>query len=456
MAIDPSISLRYKSPQIQSPLDSFTKTVQISEMLSQMQDRQARVAEYAQQAPLRQAENLARQQELAEATVLKKAATESFKPYDPEVGDLEYDDDKWNEILDTADIPGVGKASYLKPQFQQIKGAQLAAHRELALNELNRANTMLAREAVQIKNFLELPEEKRKAAFSGLRGALIAANPAWGKLLPYEYDASIEAKLRPVVERHELQMSYADRLAAAKSEAETRKSEAEAKRAEKEAAVPGYHNAPPGTLIIKTDSMGKEIERIEVPFKEEEKSDKQVEAELVEEAYGQLKLGGKARDKMTAAEKVAARRWDEAITADPAKKTDLDKMMALYRSSNPEDKALFNALKGNFDNGPTVSNKVSILNSLMRASRNQSGTRVDPALYEKNRKLYLPIWPDIPGYEEAQKLMPAATKPAPVTRLPKPGKAGEEASDDILRVYLKANNNDKEAARKALEAAGWK
>lgn len=140
--------------------------------------------------------------------------------------------------------------------------------------------------------------------------------------------------------------------------------------------------------------------RIGVDIIEPEPKQWEVKDQVIYDAYA-AKLK-KVADKLTAKEKLDAESWYKGLT--PERQSDQDKMVGYYKTNRP----LFDALKGRSDEGPTVSNQISILNTLMNSSRRGGVGPIVPELYETNRKVYLPIWPDLPSYPNAKKIEEAS------------------------------------------------
>src|SRR3990167_6327047 len=467
MPIDPSVALQGRTPQVNSPLESFQRNISIADMMASMQERQQRAKEYEAEAPLRQAVNLSQMQKLAEEAAIKKAHTESIKPFNPEVGDLEEDEEKAYQVLDSVDIPGIGKGSYLRDRYKTERSALAAATRAQLLDEAIGHDKQIDFVATPARNFIALKPEDQDAQWNEMRQKIVKfwPQPEVGKTLPYKLTdanrAGAMSTLQRIVGSQDSARTMAEKLEASEAAAKLKKAELELSKTEKEVKALDQ----PKKIDESTNASGQRVLTMQRPdgtiFYEksgdkvqEKETEKERETKLVEEAYGQLKLKGKSRDKMTAAEKVAARRWDEAISeasktsADPSKQTDMQRMMALWRSGTPEDKALFNALKGNFDEGPTFSNRISILNTLIGSATSPVGKLV-PEEYEKNRKLYLPIWPDLPSYADAQKIVAAPKEPV-ATGGPKPAAPKSKAGTVIDPAGVEHEVSDVDAAIKMI------
>lgn len=387
MATDTRIPLQSQGPDLPSTLDVMKGTLSIQDMIQTRRTRgiQQKEAEIALQQRQSQIADQEKQQKAQQA---KEAAWKA---------NTKWDDDEGLQI----DTKGMMKM--LAPEYPEI-AAEIQAG-ETKLQESARTQSLKQWEEdskvfKQLGAMFEAEDvEANKAEYNSIPPNVKAALD-----LPQAYSPEAVEFVRATAKRR---LTTAEKKLAAEAE----KIEAETKKIESEAEAQKTQSYPPGTLIITRDKDGKETKRETVPAKETEDkpSDKQREVELVEEAYGQVQLKGKPRDKMTAAEKVAAARWNDASTAraNPNELTDQQRLMQLYRSGKPEDMALFNALKGNIDDGPTVSNKAAMLNTLLDSAKGVTG-KIDRELFDKNRQLYLQIWPDIPGFDVAVKTVPAS------------------------------------------------
>lgn len=212
MAIDPSIALQVRQPQILSPFDANAKAVTVADVMGQMQERQSLAAEREAQAPIRAAQAAAQQKQLAENSALSQAF-EGSVGYDQDAGDLSYDDSKAAQILHSQNM------DYLLPQYQAKKDQARAAHRTQALNEIGDAQKTIAVQAVPAENFLSIDDPgKRKAAYPSLRAQLIAANPGNGKLLPNDYDPdTVDKLLQSVIDQHDQTKDVQEKLKDAQS-----------------------------------------------------------------------------------------------------------------------------------------------------------------------------------------------------------------------------------------------
>lgn len=431
MAIRPEIPLSVQPFQSRSPLESFQRAVSIRDMISNMQQGPAR--KRAQQLQTRTAELDLETKELQAAQARKTA--DMLRTKDEVLkANTTWDDAKGFQI----NIPSAVKT--LGPQYPELALTLQQQQKAIEKEALDASIAKWNQESQQYKQFGDL--------FAGEDDAVneqeynrIPPQIKQSLNLPPAYSPEAVQYLKSTAERRR---TDAER----KVTAELKKIEAESGQAKK---VDEFTNAAGERVLAMQQPDGSiKYEKSTEKVKPDEPSDRQRETELIEEAYGQIKLKGKTRDKMTAAEKVASVRWNEAASTDPAKKTDLNKMMELFRSPKPEDRALFNALKGNFDEGPTPSNKISILNTLMNSSVKFPNGPMIPELYDKNRKLYLPIWPDIPSYEEAQKITPkqAAAKPTG----PMAGKTATKAA--ITDAAKKAGVPAADAEKQFTDAGG--
>ncbi len=227
MATYPNLSLDVMQPQIETPDQATQAKVSIADSMAQLQERQARAKDYAAQAPIRQAQAANQLQGFAEKKALDQAFAGSIKPYDPAVGDIEYDDDKAGQILDSTNIPGVGKASYLRAQYQAQKDQQRASHRQQAISELTQTNQANDIIAIPSENFLTRNGEHKpgesysdadiaamKAEYPAIRAQAVKVNPANGKILPYDYDPDIvNPKLQSFVDQHNQNKDVQQKLA---------------------------------------------------------------------------------------------------------------------------------------------------------------------------------------------------------------------------------------------------
>lgn len=461
MAIDPNISLNVRPVQVRGPLESFERAVTVRDMIQRMKSEKETERLRQAEVKLREAQVTAEERRVRDESIFNETIGRHVK-YDPAKKDLDYDD-----AAITSDLQKLG-AAHLLPKFNESRQKMLETARERAIKELDDTIRKVDMIGVPAENFLALSEDQRGGAYPSLIQTLGRLDPSIPAKLPPQYGPDALGLIQGVADQRKQIMTVGDQL-----------KEAQARKAITAPPALKTDHFPPGSRVRVTDQSGKVVEQFDVPFKPEDKPDAQVKRELVEEAYGQLKLKGKTREQMTAAEKHAAKIWDEGLTAakDPEKLTDMQRLMQLYRSGKKEDMALFNALKGNFEDEkePTVSNKVSIMNAVLGASKKIGRDQIDPELYEKNRKLYLPIWPSIPGYDAASKL-PVGPPPTPVSmgdvrkeesstrkiapapaapKLPKPPKKGAQADTAILKQYLDAAGGDQEKALKALEDAGW-
>lgn len=393
-------------PEVRSPLESQERAIRISDMIAS-QTQRAQEAKYRQEeAPVRQAELALRRKkaaveeaQLEEDTILKNAFRQTMK-YNDETGDIDYDQEKASTILPPE----------LLPRYRSEVGAQKAEDRKAAMAE---ANAWLSSNKIVgdvVENFTTIKEEERPDQWINFRRALVKLDPQAAAALPQKYTPEILPALQGMIQQRDMVRSTAEKLAAAQKAEE----EALDLQTKKAAATKAETDLKKATKIDEfTNASGERVLAMQQPDgtvtyeKSSEKvktiSDKQAETELIEEAYGQLRLKGKTRDKMTAAEKVAAKRWDEAASknADPTKRTDLDKMMELYRSPKPEDRALFNALKGNFDNGPTMSNRISMIGQANTAANQEVSSSQDrkKSAYDRVRGRFLKEYPDFPTFD---------------------------------------------------------
>lgn len=216
MPIDPNISLQVRSPQIKSPLDAYSKSISIMDMMSQLQERQQIQKQREQEAPLRAAVAQSQLQKLKEEQMMNTALDNSVS-YDPEIGDLKYDKEK------AAAFFGQNNAMHLLPEFDDQASKRLTAHRTQAIDELTNANKLLEFAATPAENFLALDEDKKKSQWPTLRSTLIRTDPTRGKILPYNYDpAVIDPKLQELVSAYQQTQDMGQKLTDAKSRAQVR------------------------------------------------------------------------------------------------------------------------------------------------------------------------------------------------------------------------------------------
>ena len=219
MPIDPSIALQGRTPQVNSPLESFQRNIAIADMMAGMQERQQRAKEYEAEAPLRQAVNLSQMQKLAEEAAIKKAHTESIKPFNPEVGDLEEDEERAYQILDSVDIPGIGKGSYLRDRYKLERSALAAATRTQLLDEATDHAKQIDTVATPARNFITLKPEDQDAQWNEMRQKIVKfwPQPEVGKTLPYKLTdanrAGAMSTLQRIVGSQDSARTMAEKLA---------------------------------------------------------------------------------------------------------------------------------------------------------------------------------------------------------------------------------------------------
>ena len=381
MAINPNISLAIQPAQVRSPLESFQRAVSIRDMLQgiaeepqrrKLQQLQMRTAELDVQGAELQAAKAAKDARMETA---RQAAFSQNRTWDEEKG--------WQ-----VNVPGAVKMlgrDY--PELaMEIQGKEAQIQREAAQQSIN--------DWTQRATFLKQLGESF--------GEDLAANEQmYSQLTPQQLDY-LNLPKRPTPEAIEMLKKTAERM---RTEAE-RKAIAERKKIEQGLTAPTEKGYAPGTLIITKDAEGNEISRETVPEKE---SDTARKSRLVEEAYAQLKLKGKSRDAMTAAERVAAARWNESLT--PEKKSDQDKLMELFRSKDPKDRELFDILSRNFERGPTVANRISMIGQANTAANDEQRQDRKPAAYNRVRQRFLPQFPDFPPYEKGAVIQPEVPTP---------------------------------------------
>ena len=490
MAINPNISLSVQPPQRYSPLDSMQKTIAIADMVAQGHERQ-------QTAKLNRLRLDEAEKGLADSRAVEDAFNESFKMNDDGT-DVDFDLPKAAAILKSKNM------AHLYPKVEQQVNTRRSEFRQRAAEELKWALGQIEGAGMVAENWLARPEAERPAYYLPLQRVIDKMGLKQQLGLPSQYDpATVVPRLEGVVaERNMLkdqasvleQADKRERAAAelAKIKAETVKLNREGLPLE-EQIKKGFDafratGALPATATLETLTP-KQRRELHVAVgidvdPEKVQGEQAIERELVETAYAEKVLKGKPHSQMTAAEKVEAQRWNKTRT--PDKLTDQERLISLWRSGKPEDKALFYALRPSAmsEDSPDINLMSSILMRAVTSSVDNITGEINPDQFEQVRKLFLPLWPKMPALPDLKKEIPksgqswgewlggiisapsappapvappAAVAPAtPQSTLPKPTPGNTEASDDVMKRYLAAHGNNVEAAAAAMEKDGWK
>lgn len=486
MAVDPGIALSVRPPQVRSPLESMQRAISIADMVAGLQQRQQEARYRAEEEPVRRAELAAHRRKLEDDTALTEAFKQTVK-YNPDVDDLEYDLQAATNLLTSKN------RADLLPRYVSEMNTERAAYTH---QWLQRAEPL----ANATENFLALPEEQRAEHWLPYRRVAGQLDPG-AKALGNQYTPEIVPKLEQFVAKRNAFISRAEKIKAQaeaeKAKAELAKMRAETSRITKEAQSSQERIDTAFELFKTTGAVAKDATLeglseekrrelfvaagIPVPA-ERVKSEATIEREVIEQAYAEKNKLDPA--KLTASQKVAARQWSEKLS--PEKKTDMQILMGLYRSNKPEDRKLFEALR-NIESGPSVTDKRTIISTAISAALEVDSVTgeksFNPEQFEQVRKLYTPLWPEMPGLPQIEAMQspaaagdtrpwyarvgagikgiltptPPSAKPSPTRpALPKPSKPGEIASDDVLEQYLQANGGDVAKAEKALKDAGYR
>src|SRR3990167_9582170 len=325
MPIDPSIPLRVQPAQVRSPLEAFQRAVSIRDMLGGLQER--RQVEKINALKLKEAEfDLAAKERAAQdQTDYQNVLREGWK-LDAQ-GIPAYDDSGLPQFDDAAisqKFIKLGRPNLLT-KFKQEQATLRQSAAEALAEQAKADQAIHQRYGDTLASFEAIPEDLRPDLWQSWLAAKTTAG-----LIDKDYAETLaQQPYSPELLEGEIQANIGQKESAERhlKAAQIRDIKAKAAKAEQELTAPTEKGYAPGTLIITKDADGKEISRETVPEKE---SDTARKSRLVEEAYAQLKLKGKSRDAMTAAERVAAARWNESLT--PEKKSDQDKLMELFRS----------------------------------------------------------------------------------------------------------------------------
>jgi hypothetical protein len=402
VAIQPDISLGIRTPQVESPMDALHKAVSIADMIAQTRERQQIAKQRQLQAPVLQAQSEAELRKLAEDKAMDEAFNQSAT-YNPEVGDIEYDQAKGAAHLQSQ------KMAHLLPTYQDQVDKRRTAHRNQVINESNAELERTKDEGEIAENFLALEEPKRDENYINLRRSLVGMDPGLAQALPQKYDASVADNLKKVVDHRQQVMGVADKLKEAQQRETLEKVKDDQLSPEDRwkkynpnaGEMPAWYknavtakksgiNPPAATTYqdkkittlngnnLPEDAIDREgnaipdtqrtadtlIEQRQDPggkiyyqvTKSVAKGTKEKEHERIEKAYAFAI--GKKYENLTDGERVAADGWYTRMT--PQKQTEFDKRLGLYEKSPETYSALFGH-GANVDKPVTAAQKATIL-----------------------------------------------------------------------------------------------
>lgn len=311
--------------------------------------------------------------------------------------------------FDTNEANAIKSLNLIDPEAARMYQAERVnirtARTTRKLNELKEHAEGARQIAGRVAGFLDLPFQNKQPQYAKFRSEMAQYDPKILKDWPAVWGAEANKKLQNVKKEYEAYekqtMTAAERI----NEAQEKRLQEEAD-AKKEALI----EVTPGASMW--DPKQKKF--VGTAPKDDKPSDKQIENDLIWEAYAESIKKPVAQ--LTASDKIKAGTWHKNLAPDA--KTDFDKRLALlkddpetYEKLYPGSGATTPSQRGNFIQG--------IFNDIQQLQANGTMDKEDAAAakayYENRRRLLKETGVDIPAYEKAPKFV-GPTQPAIVPK----------------------------------------